>query len=230
MGKLWRRLAKGLAAAVLLSIVAVFALRFLPPPITAFMLRYCVLALVDGRKAAELRYDWVDYGGISKDAALAIVAAEDQRFPTHWGFDFKSISRAFEHNRQGRALRGASTITQQLAKNLFLWPGRSYVRKAIEAYFTVLIEALWSKRRILEVYLNVVELGDGVFGIGAASRAYFRKPPAALKREEAALLAAVLPNPIGMSVRRPSRYVRARQAWILKQMRRLGGTSYVARL
>jgi monofunctional glycosyltransferase len=117
-----------------------------------------------------------------------------------------------------------------VAKNLFLWPGRSYLRKAIEAYFTVLIEALWTKRRILEVYLNIVELGDGVFGIDTASRTYFRKPAAALRREEAALLAAVLPNPTGLSVRRPSRFVRARQGWILKQMRRLGGTAYVAPL
>ncbi len=225
-----RRLAQGLLAAILLSVLAVLALRFLPPPTTAFMVRYRVIALAEGREEPGLQYDWVDYEHIPRDAALAVVAAEDQLFPIHAGFDFKAISRALAHNRKSRTVRGASTITQQVAKNLFLWPGRSYLRKAIEAYFTVLLEALWSKRRILEVYLNVVELGDGVFGIGAASRAYFRKPPQALRREEAALLAAVLPDPTHRSVRRPSRYVRARQGWILKQMRRLGGTGYVAGL
>ncbi len=210
--------------------ISVLALRFLAPPTTAFMLRHWVIALTEGRDGPPLRYDWVDYERISRDAPLAVVAAEDQLFPSHSGFDFKALSRALDHNREGRALRGASTITQQVAKNLFLWPGRSYLRKAMEAYFTVLIEALWTKRRILEVYLNVVELGDGVFGIDAASRTYFRKPAKALRRDEAALLAAVLPNPTGLSVRRPSRYVRARQGWILKQMRRLGGPAYVAHL
>jgi monofunctional glycosyltransferase len=230
VGRIGRWLAKGLLAAVLFSVISVLTLRFLAPPTTAFMLRHWAIALTEGRDRPPLRYDWVDYGRISRDAALAVVAAEDQLFPSHSGFDFKALSRALNHNRKGRAPHGASTITQQVAKNLFLWPGRSYLRKAMEAYFTVLIEALWTKRRILEVYLNVVELGDGVFGIDAASRTYFRKPAAALRREEAALLAAVLPNPAGLSVRRPSRFVRARQGWILKQMRRLGGTAYVAHL
>ena len=230
MGRIGRWLVKGLLAAILFSVISVLALRFLAPPTTAFMLRHWAIALTEGRDGSPLRYEWVDYERISRDAALAVVAAEDQLFPSHSGFDLKAISRAVDHNRRHRAPRGASTITQQVAKNLFLWPGRSYLRKAMEAYFTVLIEALWTKRRILEVYLNVVELGDGVFGIDAASRTYFRKPPAALRREEAALLAAVLPNPTRMSVHRPSRYVRARQGWILKQMRRLGGTAYVAHL
>jgi monofunctional glycosyltransferase len=230
VGRIGRWLAKGLLAAILFSVISVLALRFLAPPTTAFMLRHWVIALTEGRDGPPLRYDWVDYERISGDAALAVVAAEDQLFPSHSGFDFEALSRALDHNRKGRALHGASTITQQVAKNLFLWPGRSYLRKAMEAYFTVLIEALWTKRRILEVYLNVVELGDGVFGIDAASRTYFRKPAAALRLEEAALLAAVLPNPTGLSVRRPSRFVRARQGWILKQMRRLGGTAYVAHL
>jgi monofunctional glycosyltransferase len=230
VGRIGRWLAKGLLAAILFSVISVLALRFLAPPTTAFMFRHWVIALTEGRDGPPLRYDWVDYERISGDAALAVVAAEDQLFPSHSGFDFEALSRALDHNRKGRALHGASTITQQVAKNLFLWPGRSYLRKAMEAYFTVLIEALWTKRRILEVYLNVVELGDGVFGIDAASRTYFRKPAAALRLEEAALLAAVLPNPTGLSVRRPSRFVRARQGWILKQMRRLGGTAYVAHL
>ena len=154
-----------------------------------------------------------------------MIAAEDQNFPTHRGFDVESIQKAIDAAERGRRLRGASTISQQVAKNLFLWSGRSFVRKGLEAYFTVLIELTWPKRRILEVYLNVAELGDGVFGVEAASQRFFKKPAAKLGPSEAALLAAVLPNPIRFRANRPSAYVEERRAWILQQMDQLGGVA-----
>jgi monofunctional glycosyltransferase len=147
----------------------------------------------------------------------------------HRGFDVESIEKAIDAHERGQRLRGASTISQQVAKNLFLWSGRSYVRKGLEAYFTVLLEFTWSKRRILEVYLNIVELGDGVFGVEAASERYFHKPASRLSTDEAALLAAVLPNPIVLHAGRPSAYVEERRAWIVQQMEQLGGSAYIKR-
>jgi len=170
---------------------------------------------------------WVHRTRISPAAALAVIAAEDQNFATHHGFDFESIQKAMDAHERGRRLRGASTISQQVAKNVFLWSGRSFIRKGLEAYFTVLLELIWSKRRILEVYLNIVELGDGVFGVEAASQRFFRKPAALLATNEAALLAAVLPNPIRMKANRPSEYVRERSDWIVQQMGQLGGAAYI---
>ena len=170
---------------------------------------------------------WVPGTEISPHVALAVVAAEDQRFPDHWGLDPEAIGDALEEGRQGGRKRGASTITQQVAKNLFLWPGHSYVRKALEAGLALSLEALWSKERILEVYLNIAEFGDGVFGVEAASRRFFGKPASGLTREESALLAAVLPSPRRFRVDRPSAYVRTRQAWILKQMDQLGGPAFL---
>lgn len=159
-----------------------------------------------------------------------MVAAEDQRFPHHRGFDFESIYDALRASGGARSLRGASTISQQVAKNLFLWSGRSWVRKALEAYFTLLIEALWPKRRILEMYANIAELGRCTFGVGAASWRFFDRPAAALGAREAALLAAVLPNPSRFQINRPSSYVRRRAAWIFGQVQRLGGPAYLSRL
>jgi monofunctional biosynthetic peptidoglycan transglycosylase len=159
--------------------------------------------------------------------SLAVVAAEDQKFPQHWGFDFESIVDAVEEQGVRGRLRGASTITQQVARNLFLWQGRSYLRKALEAYFTVLLELCWPKRRILEVYLNIAEFGEGRYGVGAAARAFFGKPPNELQTSEASLLAAVLPNPVRFRVRDPSAYVRHRAAWIESQMAKLGGPAYL---
>ncbi len=151
-----------------------------------------------------------------------MIAAEDQRFLQHWGFDFEAISTAVEEASDGGRLRGASTISQQVARNLFLWQGRSWIRKGLEAYFTVLLETCWSKRRILEVYLNIAEFGDNLYGVSAASQAYFSKRPGDVQREEAALLAAVLPNPKQLHVRAASKYVRDRAAWIETQMAHLG--------
>ena len=210
------------------SVAVVLALRWIPPPWSALMAERQIGALVKGEKYVPA-YEWVGWDRIAPSAPLAVIAAEDQRFAEHFGFDVAAIQKAIDEHERGRRrrLRGASTISQQVAKNVFLWPGRSYVRKGLEVYFTVLIEALWPKRRILEMYLNVAEMGDGVFGVEAASRRYFRKPASRLTPGEAALLAAVLPNPHRLSANRPSAFVAERRAWILRQMEQLGGRAYV---
>jgi monofunctional biosynthetic peptidoglycan transglycosylase len=219
-----RRIAKWTALAVLALIVLtalpVVVMRWLDPPTSAFMLR----------AQTAVRYQWVDMRRISPHAAVAVIAAEDQQFPFHDGFDLKSIREAVRENASRRRPRGASTITQQVAKNLFLWNGASYVRKGLEAWFTVLIEALWPKQRILEVYLNIAEFGRGVYGVETASRQFFRKPAASLTQYEAATLAAVLPNPRRMRADRPSPYVAERRDWIMSQMRGLGGRAYLERV
>jgi monofunctional glycosyltransferase len=213
---------------LVLSILATLLLRWIPPPTTAFILERRLASLHSG---GSYRVDcrWMPWDRLSPATALAVIAAEDQNFATHHGFDFKSIQKALDEHERGRRLRGASTLSQQVAKNVFLWSGRSFVRKGLEAYFTVLIELTWSKRRILEVYLNIVELGDGIFGVEAASRHYFRKSAVALSPDESALLAAVLPNPLRFKANRPSEYVKERCAWILQQMNQLGGTAFIRR-
>jgi monofunctional biosynthetic peptidoglycan transglycosylase len=204
------------------SILSVIALRWLPPPTSSFMLQAYTLDRWNGRSDVKLHYHWVDRRDISPNAALAVIAAEDQKFPYHWGFDREAIVEALEERRKGTRIRGASTITQQVAKNLFLWPGKSFVRKGIEAYFTVLIEVLWSKRRIVEVYLNIAQFGRGIFGISEASRIFFGKAPSRLSRKECALLAAALPNPLRLRIDRPSTYMRQRSNRILNEMGRMG--------
>jgi monofunctional biosynthetic peptidoglycan transglycosylase len=161
---------------------------------------------------------------------VAVIAAEDQMFPVHHGFDYEAIQKAIDHNESGKRIRGASTLTQQTAKNLFLWSGRTWIRKGLEAYFTVLLETFWSKRRILETYLNIAEFGDGIYGVEAASQHYFHKPAARLSSEEAALLAAILPNPRRYSVNKPGPYVRERQQSILTQIGQLGGPRVLSTL
>lgn len=205
---------------ILLSIAMVLPWRWFALPTTTFMLREHLLN--DNR----IHYRWVSWDRMSPHLAIAVVAAEDQKFPVHHGFDFESIAQALD-DQKGRR-RGASTISQQVAKNLFLWPGRSYVRKGLEAYFTILIETLWPKRRILEVYLNVAEFGPGTFGVGAASRRYFAKSPERLSLWDASLLAAVLPSPKKMSAAQPSTYVQGRASEIRTWVRQLGGTHYLA--
>jgi len=209
------------------TLLTVLALRWIDPPTSAFMIGSRVSALIAGDDRYRVHHEWVDYAQISRHAPLAVIASEDQNFPQHWGFDFRSIDASIRDHRNGRRLRGASTITQQVAKNLFLWKGPTFLRKGFEAYFTVLIEALWPKQRTIEVYLNVAEFGRGVYGVEAASRQFFGKRAARLSAPEAALLAAVLPNPRRLKVAAPSQYVRARQDWILWQMRGLGGTRYL---
>ncbi|MEO6967188.1 MAG: monofunctional biosynthetic peptidoglycan transglycosylase [Rhodanobacteraceae bacterium] len=227
----WRRILRALLIAIVVFIVAswlpVLVLRFVPPAISAFMIERRIGAAVHGEHGFHLRYQWVPWSRIAPTAPLAMVASEDQKFPFHHGFDFESIHQAIDKADQGMRLRGASTISQQTAKNLFLWNGRSFVRKGIEAWFTVLIEATWPKRRILEVYANIAELGDGIYGVEAASQAYFGEHASQLSAHQAALLAAVLPDPRRLHAGRPSAYVQRRAAWIERQMTQLGGVSYV---
>ena len=207
---------------MIVSIALVLPWRWLAPPTTSFMLQ------VQFHHKDDIHQQWVPLSEISPALPIAVVASEDQKFPSHHGFDFESISAALQEDRQRR--RGASTITQQLAKNLYLWSGRSLFRKAVEAYFTVLIEFSWPKRRILEVYLNVVEFGPKVYGVGAASRMFFGKSPKQITSQEAAILAAVLPNPKRMSAHHPSEYVRMRASEIEAAVRALGGPVYLADL
>jgi len=214
-------------AFIVISIVWVVVLRFVPVWVTPYM----ISRKIDAFKAdedTEIHHDWEPYENISKEAALAVVASEDQNFPNHWGFDFDQIYNAMTEDR--KRARGASTISQQVAKNVFLWHGRSFVRKGLEAYFTVLIEVLWSKERILEVYLNVAEMGKMTFGVEAASLRYYNKSAKRLTRYEAARIAAVLPNPIRFSIKNPSAYVNKRTNQIVRQMRYLGGQKYLADL
>jgi len=212
------------------TVLVVGLLRWVPPPTSSFMLHCRGKALLGRDDAIRLRYQWVAWERISPNAAIALVAAEDQKFPRHSGFDFESITDAVKRDRGRGRPRGASTITQQVAKNLFLWPGRSLARKGIEAYFSVLLEAMWPKRRILEVYLNIAEFGPGIYGVKAASERFFGKPPSRLSIEEASLLAAVLPNPKRYRVDRPSDYVTRRAAKIREQVRLLGGEGYLSGL
>jgi monofunctional biosynthetic peptidoglycan transglycosylase len=229
-GRLLRWFGFAILAWVLLTAVPVLLLRWMHPLTSAFMLEARVRAYTEGDSTYRTDFEWVNLEQISSHAAVAVIAAEDQQFPFHAGFDFNSIREAVRASEQGKRLRGASTISQQVAKNLFLWSGYSFVRKALEAYFTVLIEALWPKERILETYLNIAEFGKGVYGVEAAARRFYHKPAARLSSHEAALLAAVLPNPVRLRVEKPSHYVLARREWILGQMRGLGGAAYLQAL
>ncbi|EKK4081446.1 monofunctional biosynthetic peptidoglycan transglycosylase [Cronobacter dublinensis] len=199
---------------------------FMPVPFSAVMVERQFSAWFSGDFSYVAHSDWVSMDEISPWMGLAVIAAEDQKFPEHWGFDMAAIQKAVSHNERSRRIRGASTLSQQTAKNLFLWDGRSWLRKGLEAGLTLGIETVWSKRRILTVYLNIAEFGEGVFGVEEASQRYFNKPARRLTASEAALLAAVLPNPIRFKVSAPSGYVRTRQQWILRQMRQLGGESF----
>ncbi len=211
----------------LLSIISVLALKWIDPFTSSVMMQKKISSIFSSDENSTIQYNWVNYDDISVNAKLAVVAAEDQNFPYHFGFDIEQIGKAINESQQGRRLRGASTITQQVAKNLFLWNGKSFIRKGFEAYFTLLIELFWSKRRILEVYLNVTEMGYMVFGISAAGKKYFNRSAAKLTKKQAALIAAILPNPVKYSVKNPSGYILKRKAWITKQMRLLGGSSYI---
>src|SRR6201998_2172906 len=208
----------------------VLCLRWLRPLTSAFMLEAEAEAWAAQDHGYRTDFKWVSLEQISPHAAIAVIASEDQLFPFHTGFDFDSIREAVRESERGRRLRGASTISQQVAKNLFLWPGHSFVRKGLEAYFTVLIEGLWPKERILEMYLNVAQFGNGIYGVQAAAARFWQKPARRLSSSEAALLAAVLPNPLALDAHRPSRYLLERRDWILGQMRDLGGDAYLRSL
>ncbi len=211
---------------LIISVGLVLLFKFIPVPFTFFMIQRLVVQKMDGEEM-KLKKDWVSMNEISQYAQLSVVCAEDQNFLNHSGFDFKAIKKAYDFNEKmeekGKSKRrGASTISQQTAKNVFLWHGRSWIRKGFEVYFTFLIETLWSKKRILEVYLNVVELGNGIYGVEAASNAYFKKSAAKLTPSEAALLAVILPNPRVYSASRPSGFIKKRQNWCLRQMKHWG--------
>ncbi|WP_058910813.1 monofunctional biosynthetic peptidoglycan transglycosylase [Entomohabitans teleogrylli] len=222
---LWR-LALGIIG---LWVAGIVMFSFLPVPFSAVMIERQLSAWFSGDFRYVAHSDWVGMDDISPWMPLAVIAAEDQKFPEHWGFDVSAIQQAISYNERGDGrVRGASTISQQTAKNLFLWDGRSWLRKGLEAGVTLSMETVWSKRRILTVYLNIAEFGDGVFGVEAAARRYFHKPASHLTQSEAALLAAVLPNPIRFKADAPSGYVRNRQQWVLRQMRQLGGESFLA--
>ena len=214
---------------VLLTVGPVVLFRFVDPPTTAFIVADRVASWT-GDEQYPLHHRWVDWADISGNAKVAVIAAEDQKFPDHHGFDLESIEKAIAERERGGRQRGASTISQQVAKNLFLWSESSWLRKGLEVYFTVLLELFWDKQRILEVYLNVAEFGRGVFGVGAAAEQFYGKSAKSLSTEQAARLAAVLPSPKRYSVTKPGRYVQRRTRQIQRQMRKLGGTGYLARL
>jgi len=204
------------------SVGMVVIYRFVPIPVTILQLTRCIEQFQED-KPIVLYKDWEPLENISNKLQLAVVCAEDQKFLNHYGFDVEAIEKAIEHNSKGKKVRGASTISQQTAKNVFLWEGRTWVRKGLEVYFTGLIELFWSKERIMEVYLNVIEMGDGIYGAQAASKHYFRKDASKLSSAEAALLASILPSPRRYSVVRPSGFVRGRQSWTMGQMSHWGG-------
>ena len=229
-----RRLARGVLWLVLaclaLSVLSVLILRWVNPPYSAFMAESQISAWASGDRSYVYRRTWADLTRISPNLPLAVVASEDQKFQEHWGFDVEAIEKAYEMNRHSHHVHGASTISQQVAKNLYLWSGRSYFRKALEAYFTVLIEGFWPKRRILEIYLNIAEFGYGTYGAEAAAQRFFHKPASRLSRSDAAVLAAVLPNPEHWSAAAPPRYVLERRDWILNQMQALGGAEMLGEI
>ena len=231
--RLWRRILRFMLFAglawVAFTAALVLLLRFVPPATSAFMLERRIAAWHAGDRGFTLRYRWVPWEKVAPELPIALVAGEDQKFPHHHGFDVQAIQDAMDEADEGERLRGASTITQQTAKNLFLWGGRSFVRKGLEAYFTILLELEWPKRRILEVYMNIAEFGDGVYGAEAAANQFFRKPAAQLSAHEAALLASVLPNPKKLHADRPSPYVQRHSEWIERQVRQLGGAGYLPR-
>jgi monofunctional glycosyltransferase len=216
--RLVRLLAKCGLIVLIATVALVLPLRWLPPLTSSFML---ITWATKKDSAGALRYDWVPRREISRHAATSLVAAEDQKFFEHSGFDFASIEKALQHNQRNGRVKGASTISQQVAKNLWLWPGRSWLRKGLEAWFTVWLELLVPKERILELHLNIAQYGPATFGVAAASRQYFGKSAARLNRHEAARLAAVLPNPVRFKADRPSPWVLRRQQWILRQAARV---------
>lgn len=220
--KLWRFTWKAAMWFFAVSIISVILFRFVPVPVTPLMLVRCVEQKMDG-KEMKLKKDWVSIDEISPNLQLAVVCSEDQNFLKHHGFDFNAIDKAMEYNENHKKTRGASTISQQTAKNVFLWPGRSWIRKGFEVYFTFLIEVLWNKKRIMEVYLNVIEMGDGIYGAQSASKIFFHKDAKNLNASEAAAVAAVLPNPRKFNASNPSGYIQGRRSWIVGQMGNWGG-------
>ncbi|GAB3061823.1 monofunctional biosynthetic peptidoglycan transglycosylase [Stenotrophomonas tumulicola] len=223
----WRRLLWLPVLLAAFSVLQVLLLRFIDPPVSTVMLWRYGEALAQADGAYRLHYQWRDLEQIAPSLPISLVAAEDQRFPLHRGFDLQAIEKARDHNAAGGRLRGASTISQQVAKNLFLWQGRSWLRKGLEVWYTLLIETFWPKQRILEVYANIAEFGDGIYGVQAAARSFWNKDASQLTASESARLAAVLPAPRRYDAARPGPYVQRRAAWIQRQARQLGGNAYL---
>jgi monofunctional biosynthetic peptidoglycan transglycosylase len=224
--RIFNLLLKGVYYFLIVSIGSVVIFKFVPIPITITMIDQKIDALFS-EGSSELYYDWVSYDEMSKEIPIALVAAEDQKFPDHFGFDVAAIKKAYNNNQKGKKLRGGSTISQQTAKNVFCWQSRGYVRKGLETYFTFLIEVIWGKKRILEVYANVAEMGKLTFGVEAASQKFYGKPATKLSRKEAARLAAVLPSPKKWSAAKPGPYVSRRTSAIARGIRQLGGAGYL---
>lgn len=225
--KIWKWTKRLTAAFFILSILSTILFRFIPVPVTPLMLIRCTEQVFSG-KAPKLKKDWVPLKEMSSNLVLAVISSEDQKFSEHFGFDFEAIEKVAKQNvklqKRGKPIKGGSTISQQCAKNVFLFPQRSYIRKAFEVYFTFLIEIFWSKKRIMEVYLNVIEMGDGIYGAQAASKIYFKKDAKNLTAAEAATIAAVLPNPRKWNAGKPTGFINRRKSWILRQMGHLKGT------
>lgn len=213
LGIIWRII----LGFVILSVLSVIIFRWVPVPVTPLMVIRCIEQKSDG-KPMKMEHDWIPFEKISPKLQLAVVCSEDQNYLKHFGFDWGAIEKAMKENEEGKRVRGASTITQQTAKNVFLWPGRSYIRKGFEVWFTVLIEVFWSKERIMEVYLNSIEMGDGVYGAEAASQYWYKKKAEKLTKDEAAGIAAVLPNPRKYKANPPTNYIIKRKTWIKQQM------------
>jgi monofunctional glycosyltransferase len=223
--KIFRFIWKAMLWFFAISLFLVVLFKFVPVPFTPLMVIRSIEQKMDG-KPMILSHDWVPLEEISPNLQKAVIASEDQHFLTHHGFDFNALEKAYENNQKGKKIKGGSTISQQTAKNVFLWPGRSYIRKAFEAYFTVLIELIWGKERIMEVYLNSIEMGDGVYGAQEASRVWYRKDAANLTRREAAGIAAILPNPRKFKATNSSSYINRRKNAIERQMRYIGTIEY----
>lgn len=223
-----RKIAKWLLILLLFSLLPVVLLRWLPVPGSMLMIERWMQARDNPQ--FELQHHWMPYHELPDNLKMSVIAAEDQRFSEHYGFDLKAIQAAIEHNQRGGSLRGASTLSQQVSKNLFLWSGRSWPRKGLEVWFTLAIETLWPKQRILEVYLNIVEWDDGVFGIAAASQRHFGVTPNRLSDQQAAQLAAVLPSPRRWSAANPPPHALQRSTWIRRQAQQLGGAHYLRQM
>ena len=218
MKRFFRFIFKSIVWFILLSIAWVLVYKYLPVPYTPLM----AIQKIKSQKTYDLKHEWKNISDISKDLQLAVICSEDQNFIYHHGFDVKAIKKAYKNNNEGKKLKGASTISQQTAKNVFLWPQRSWLRKGFESWFTLLIETFWSKERILEVYLNSIEMGEGVFGAEAASKYWFNNSAKNLTRNQSAAIAAILPNPIRFKASPESNYISKRKRWILQQMRNYG--------
>lgn len=225
--KMWKWIKRLTALFFILSIISTILFRFIPVPVTPLMVIRCVEQVFDG-EVPKLYKDWVPMKEMSPNLVLAVISSEDQKFAEHFGFDFEAIEKVAKQNvkleKRGKPIKGGSTISQQCAKNVYLFPQRSYIRKAFEVYFTFLIEIFWSKKRIMEVYLNVIEMGDGIYGAQAASKAFFKKDAKNITAADAATIAAVLPNPRKWNAGKPNGYINKRKNWILRQMSHLRGT------